>query len=73
MKTATVSKDFVLPGGILDEADIGEDIDIIVMPHMVILKESITKSTKGLVKPKIDALELHKEYDDYKIKRGYGL
>lgn len=73
MKTETVSKDFVLPKGILDKAEISGDVDVIVKPHMVILKDSITNSTKGLVKPKIDVLKIHEEYEDYKLERGSGL
>ncbi|ODS37986.1 MAG: hypothetical protein A7316_01105 [Candidatus Altiarchaeales archaeon WOR_SM1_86-2] len=72
MKTKSVSKDFILPRGILDRAEIEGDIDVIVKPHMVILKENLTKSTKGLVKPKIDISKLHEEYGNYLLKRGKG-
>ena len=72
MKIKSVDEDLILPKRILDKAEIEGDIDVIVKPHMVIVKESLTKSTKGLVKPRIDISKLHEEYEDYLFKKGKG-
>ncbi len=66
-------KGILIPAALLRKAGITGKIELIVRPHMIMIRPSYTQLTKGLLKDdKIDIAGLHRDYENNLFMRGLG-
>ena len=62
-----IEKDLTIPFELLKEADLGEDISIVVKPNLILIKpKSVTEKYRGIVKDASLSMQELEEFNFYK-------